>query len=244
MQKKQITILVADNEIETANHFVNLFSNHPNVKQIFLADTVEIALYKIVSDLPDIIFMDFGKHGLDLVDLLRKKEFPCKIVITSNNENYAISAIQNNVYDFLLKPVKLDIVSALINRVLNSKEVRDEKTNKLQFKEEDSKIRLSSVSDYIFVDPKDIVYCESSGSYTKIYLDNGSTELVNYYLGKVSEKLSSARFFRISRFYLINLEKLLKVKKNGGICVLKAGKNKVTLSGTRKSLRNLCNLDF
>ena len=244
MSHKQVTILYVDNEIEFTNHFINLFNDHPSIKQILLADTAEKALYKIVSELPDIVFVDLGKQGIDLSELIIKNKFTCKIVIMSKDKNNALYAIQNNVYDFILKPVKHDIVIEFINQLLNDMEGGTKKIAKWLFKEEDSRIRLSSISDYIFVDPKEIVYCEADGAYTIIHFDNGSSELVNYYLGKVSEKLSSGRLFRISRFYLINLEKLYKVDKIESVCTLIAGKNNVTLSGTKKSLRKICNIEF
>ena len=238
MQGKKLTILIADNDTQSVNHLFSQFGNHPDVKQVLISDTVESTLYRIISDLPDIVFMDLGRQGIDLLELLRKNKFSCNIVITSDSKDSVINAIQNNVYDFLLKPAEYEAVNAIISQALEN-ELCEKKTSRLFENGGYIKLRLSTSSGYTFVDPKEIVYCESDGQYTKIFLDNGSSELVNYYLGKVSSKLPSTRFFRISRFYLINLEKLLKVNKMEGFCVLMSGKGKITLEGTRKYLRDL-----
>ena len=244
-QGKLLTILIADNDTQSVNHLSSQLSDQSGVKQVLTSNTVESTLYRIISDLPDVVFMDLGRQGIDLLELLRKNKFFCKIVITSDSEDSVINAIQNNVYDFLLKPVEYEAVSAIINQTFENKnELCERKTSRLFENDGYIKLRLSTSSEYIFVDPKEIVYCESNGQYTKIFLNNGSSELVNYYLGKVSGKLSPARFFRISRFYLINLEKLLKVNKMEGFCILMSEKGKITLEGTRKYLRNLCGLDF
>ena len=241
MSGKPLTLLMADSNIESISSLITQVEVHPDIKQILVADTIELALYRIVTDQPDMVFVDLGKQGFDLLDILRKNNIQCKVVITNSNINTAISAIQNNVYDFLLKPMEYEAVIRLVNQVLET--VKDNKSNQL-VPEEESKIRLSTVSDYIFVDPKEIVYCAANGSYTKIFMDNGSSEFVNYYLGKVSKKLSSERFYRISRFYLINVEKLYKINKYDGYCTLTLGDDRITLPGTKKSLRNLCNIDF
>ena len=236
---------MADSNIESISDLVARLHSHPDIKQILLSDTVESTLYKIISDLPDITFMDLGKQGFDLLELLRKNNFSFKIVITGEDKNSAIKAIQSNIYDFLLKPVKYESVIAIINQVLDPDKKSDEKRANKQFvKDEDLKLRLSSVTEYIFVDPREIVYCESSGSYTRIFMDNGSSELVNYYLGKVISKLPTTRFYRISRFHMINLEKLLKINRNEGSCILMMGKEKITIQGAKKNIRDLCNIDF
>ena len=77
-----------------------------------------MALEEIEKKKPDILFTDIrmpGYSGLELLELLRKKELQTKVILISGYAEfeYAQSAIRNGAYDYLLKPiVRADIQSA------------------------------------------------------------------------------------------------------------------------------------
>ena len=69
-----------------------------------------MALEEIEKKKPDILFTDIrmpGYSGLELLELLRKKELQTKVILISGYAEfeYAQSAIRNGAYDYLLKPM-------------------------------------------------------------------------------------------------------------------------------------------
>lgn len=82
-----------------------------------------MALEEIEKKKPDILFTDIrmpGYNGLELLELLRKKEFDTKVVLISGYAEfeYAQSAIRNGAYDYLLKPIDQDKLQTVLERIL------------------------------------------------------------------------------------------------------------------------------
>lgn len=82
-----------------------------------------MALEEIEKKKPDILFTDIrmpGYNGLELLELLRKKELETKVVLISGYAEfeYAQSAIRNGAYDYLLKPIDQDKLQTVLERIL------------------------------------------------------------------------------------------------------------------------------
>lgn len=82
-----------------------------------------MALEEIEKKKPDILFTDIrmpGYNGLELLELLRKKELDTKVVLISGYAEfeYAQSAIRNGAYDYLLKPIDQDKLQTVLECIL------------------------------------------------------------------------------------------------------------------------------
>ena len=82
-----------------------------------------MALEEIEKKKPDILFTDIrmpGYNGLELLELLRKKELDTKVVLISGYAEfeYAQSAIRNGAYDYILKPIDQDKLQTVLERIL------------------------------------------------------------------------------------------------------------------------------
>ncbi len=111
MKKENIRALIVDDEQDARDILKYYLSDIPELTEIEEASNVEEALYKYIDFGPDIVFLDImmpGRNGADLIELLKRKEPNCHIIIVSGHRDAAIMAIQNNIYDFILKPVKFD----------------------------------------------------------------------------------------------------------------------------------------
>jgi len=79
-----------------------------------------MALEEIEKKKPDILFTDIrmpGYSGLELLELLRKKELQTKVILYAEFE-YAQSAIRNGAYDYLLKPIDQEKLQIVLERIL------------------------------------------------------------------------------------------------------------------------------
>ena len=61
-----------------------------------------------------------GYSGLELLELLRKKELQTKVILISGYAEfeYAQSAIRNGAYDYLLKPIDQEKLQIVLERIL------------------------------------------------------------------------------------------------------------------------------
>ncbi|MGV8091463.1 MAG: LytR/AlgR family response regulator transcription factor [Mangrovibacterium sp.] len=249
MDKDRLKVLIVDDEKDARHLIRHYLKDIPQIALIEEAANVEDALFKVIHFTPDLIFLDIlmpGRDGTELMELLKKRELHCYVVVVSGTEDSAILAIKNNVYEFLLKPVKKEDIEKSIDNFLKKSNVSLKEKLLWILKEMDDglKISISSSNSYILVDPVDIVYCEAYGPYTTLHLENGTTEIANNYLGMLEKNLSDKRFYRISRSYLINLNKLLKINIGDYTCTLVCSKKKIKIKGTKKQLKILSEMDF
>ncbi|MCW0482559.1 LytR/AlgR family response regulator transcription factor [Gaoshiqia sediminis] len=249
MKKITLKALVVDDERDARDLLRYYLAKNPGISAVEVADSAETALIKYLDFAPDIVFLDMvmpGRDGASLIELLKKKDPECNVVIVSAYKDYALKAIENNVYDFVLKPVNLSDIRKLVDkyRLKKSNNLDGKLSKALEMYADGIKIKISSSNSHIVVDPAEVLYCEATGSYTMFHLDNGNKEIVNTYLGRIAEILPSDRFFRLSRSYVINLDKLVEVNRAESSCVLVGDGREVKLVGAQKQIRILCELEF
>ncbi len=119
MSKKQIKTIVVDNEVRALNRMKLLLNHFPEIEILDLIDRADEAVDKIVRSQPDLVFMDIempGKTGLELADEINKHNIETRIIFVSGHDHYAIKAIKNSAFDYLLKPVNIDELKTTIER--------------------------------------------------------------------------------------------------------------------------------
>ena len=72
---------------------------------------------------------------------------------------------------------------------------------------------------------KDIVFCESDGNYTKIYIQEGKPFTFTKTLKDMEELLHESSFYRVHHSYLVNLKQVEKyIRTDGGDIKMSNGK--------------------
>ena len=85
-------------------------------------------------------------------------------------------------------------------------------------------IALPQNGSYVLSDVNDILYCESDGNYTTIYINDGSKYVACRKLKDMEALLPREYFVRIHHGYLVNLFHVIKYYKgDGGQVELKNG---------------------
>lgn len=80
-------------------------------------------IHLIESNHPDVVFLDInmpGMNGFELIEQLSYRDF--YLVFVTAHADYAIKAIKNKAFDYLLKPVDVHELIGCVNRILESKE--------------------------------------------------------------------------------------------------------------------------
>jgi len=154
------------------------------------------ALPFLQQQCPDILFLDIDMPVVSGFNLLDKLDtHPC-VVITSGNTEYAVTAFDYTVTDFLKKPVTADRFKRTIEKANDYISARPEKkdNNNLVLKSDGKFIRLSS---------SDILFIESVGDYVK-YVTPDKKIIVHGTLKGVEESIKDLNFQRVHRSYIVN----------------------------------------
>ena len=201
----------------------------------------EKALHYIKNTQLDCLFLDVEMptmDGFQFLEKLERKDFA--VIITTAYNAYAIKALKKEAIDYLLKPIDSDDLKETIakikkhnSRISNSD--RFEKillnfNNKLIHK----KITINTDGKLVFLEANDILYAESDGNYSTLYLLHNKKIVLTKKLKEVGALLPSDSFFRIHNSYIINLNKIKEFIKIDGYVVLENNK-RIPVSRQRKS---------
>ena len=244
MDKKDFNVLIVDNEPEARSLLRSLLSVIKNVHVVGEADNAEKALYLLVEHYPNLVFLDIKKPDkteIELVQLLRKRNVDVPVVFVSAYEEFAIEAIRNEVFDFILKPIDQNELKKVIEKYqrLDKKDLPAKLMEVLNSIKEESKIRINSNHSYILINPTEIVYCEANEGHTNIYLTNGKTEISNSSLSQIENKIKNFNFYRLGRSVLINKDHVRAINKSTKKCVLKVNNNSWEVNASLKSIKEL-----
>lgn len=235
--------IIIDDEKHCREGLAILLSRHcPEVQVLEQCADAKAAIKTITQLQPDIIFLDIEMPGMNGFEMLEYcSGFDFEIIFTTAYNEYAIKAIRHSALDYLLKPInKNELVEAVQRAGSNKKTAASARItallNALDLKKTTERITVSTLEGLLFIDTREIMYCESESNYTRFHLAGSKPVMVSKTLKKVEELLSgNPDFFRIHQSYLVNLNYIQRyVKGDGGELVMKNGSN-LLVSRKKKS---------
>lgn len=126
-----IKSIIIDDEKEALDRMDSLLAKNDGI-DVVARDTNPESGVDLVSEFnPDLVFIDVempGRTGFDVVQDVRAAGFnPAFIFVTGYNQ-YAIKAIRNAAFDFLLKPVDIDELNEALERFKAAREKTKNRT--------------------------------------------------------------------------------------------------------------------
>lgn len=234
--------VIVDDEIKALQSLTWEFTNFSDEINVIASFTnPHDALEYLEKNTPDCLFLDIEMptmDGFQFIQKLTNKNFP--VVITTAYNQYALKAIKNEALDYLLKPIDTDDLEDTIAKIkkFNNKNFSVEKLEMamLNFNSRSihKRITLNTDGKLIFLESDEILYAESDGNYSTIFLTDGQKIVLTNKLKEVNELLPSDSFFRIHNSYIINLNKIKEFLKTDGYVVLKSN-HKIPVSRQKKS---------
>jgi DNA-binding LytR/AlgR family response regulator len=222
-----LRILVVDDEPEARELLKYMLQESDGVSVIGTAGDVDEALDLLKSEKPHLVLLDIqmpGKDGFQFIEQIQGSAYEPGIIFVTAYEHYAIQAIRNSVFDYILKPVHQEELDGAILRFRTSgRKVQNQELRQLietLRSNGPARIKMNTRSGYMLIDPAEVVFCEADGNYTYIQLTNGTRETTTQNLGSIEELLEGSTFFRASRSYLLNLRFLSRVDRKNSYCLL------------------------
>jgi len=224
---EELKIVLVDDEPEARELLSYMLAGHKGVSVVGTAGNVDEALKLVLRETPHLVLLDIQmpeKDGFHFIEQVHNSGADPGIIFVTAYEHYAIQAIRNSVFDYILKPVHQDELEGAIERFREKgKKVQEKDLQKLVNALRDgspTRIKLNTRSGYVLIDPSEIVYCKADGNYTHIQLTRGSREITTQNLGAIEEILNGNSFFRASRSYLLNLRYISRVDRKSSHCLL------------------------
>ena len=244
---QKLDALIVDDE-EGARKLLNvLLEETLCFNEIRSAKSVASANTELVQFDPDIIFLDIkmpGKDGFSIIHELELKKKKPGIVFVTAYEQYAIQAIKNHPFDYLLKPVNRKELKQCVLKFIESRknnQIPGGIENSINPPEHISRIRVNTRNGTVFINPATILFCKADGNYTTINTGD-KQHLCSMNLGKIEEMLPRKGFKRLGRSYIVNFEYIAVLDRKESKITLTRDNESVTIKISRQHLKDLDSL--
>lgn len=168
---------------------------------------------------PDLILADIRlTDGLSF-DALSRVSVPSPIIFTTAYDEYALRAFKYNSIDYLMKPIDPEELSAAIEKVRRHQPApsSDDTLRQLmeQLQRNSYKYRerflLPWRDGYKSVLVRDINHIGSEEKVTRIFLNDGTSEVIPVSMDSLEAQLNPDLFFRANRQYFVHIDHVLYI---------------------------------
>ncbi|RXR20933.1 response regulator transcription factor [Flavobacterium amnicola] len=192
---------------------------------------------------PDIVFLDIempNHSGLQIAEFLAPNELNFQLIFITAYNEYAVQAFKLSAVDYLLKPIDISEFKSAVEKAKQniqkgniSHKLDDLKKvfNQLSL----NKMVLEVPKGVLFVSHDDIIAFEADGMYTKVFMQDNSTQLICKPLKHFVEQLENKPiFYKPHRSYLINLKFMKELSKKDGYHIIMENNKTIPVAKEKK----------
>lgn len=234
--------IIVDDEFKSRESLKTIIEKFcENLSVLKVCQNGDEAIEAIHSGKPDIVFMDIQLHketGFEILERLDKIEF--ELIFTTAYSEFAIKAFKFSAIDYLLKPIDINDLKVAIEKARKritgniAERIAQLGQNLKSNTFKNSRLAIPATDGLVFVNVDEIIYCEATGNYTNIHMDDGRKFVVSRTLKEYEDLLEGHDFFRIHNSFLINLNSLKKYIRGEGGQVVMSNNQTLDVSKAKK----------
>jgi two-component system LytT family response regulator len=222
----RLRIVVADDERPARSFLVTQLRSFDDVVVVGEAASGREAVTLIERERPDLALLDWQMPELDgigVVKALRKQDMPLVAFVTAYDE-YAVRAFEVNAVDYLLKPVEKARLREALNRAqerMEHAEIVAEQASRVGAAVEayESAVRspyleripVRQREEVLLVPVAQVASIVAEGELLHITTIQKARHTITYRLKDLEQRLDPARFIRLGRGTLANIDLVVKV---------------------------------
>ncbi|MFL9845599.1 LytR/AlgR family response regulator transcription factor [Flavobacterium rhizosphaerae] len=203
--------LIVDDETPAHKAIASHLSKFTDLEHTASAYSGKEALKLLSENHFDIIFLDINMPLISGIELMDMQPVRPLTIITTAHSDYAMNGYDNDVVDYLLKPISFEKFAKAMEKAralydYSKKAVSAEKERFFNCRVNGERLQIP-------VD--DILYFESYGNYLKMYTIKSKRPVVLHgTLVNVLDEVKSPDLIRIHRTYILNRKYVKKVNLN------------------------------
>lgn len=216
MSDIHINCLVLDDE----QHAIDILTEHindtPHLNLVKATTSYKEALAALNNEPVDAIFLDVQMPGINGIEFIKLLSSNYHIVLCSAYPQYAVDGFENDVTDFISKPVTYSrflkstqkIIQAI--KAATAVKITEPDTDSYMFVKNGVKGKVQKVS---FTE---LDYAEVKKNYVCFYQQSG--QIMTYMtISDAEEKLPVKNFLRIHRSFIVNINNIVAIEGNSVI---------------------------
>jgi len=117
-----LSAIIIDDETKALERLKILLSKFSEIGSISTYHNSEEALKEITEHKPDLVFLDIEmpeESGLEVFKEIKRASNLTKVIFYTGHGHYAIKAVNQGAFGYLLKPADIDDLKALLDRYLD-----------------------------------------------------------------------------------------------------------------------------
>ncbi len=246
--------MIVDDEPLARRNIRLLLERDPQIEILEECRDGREAVKAINSLSPDLIFLDIQMPELDGFDVLERvgPERIQAIIFVTAFDQYALKAFDVHALDYLLKPfdderfahalrrakdqIEAREINRLSKRLLALLEEREnQRQSSLQQQNHLTRLMIKVSGRVVLLKVKDIDFIEADGNYAKLHVGR-KAHLLREKLHDLESKLDPAKFVRIHRSTIVNLDRIKEMHPhfNGDYIVVLEDGRQLRLSRSRR----------
>jgi two-component system, LytTR family, response regulator len=213
MSDVKINCLVLDDE----QHAIDVLSSHiadtPYLHLVLATTSQQEALKVLANEAVDLIFLDVQMPGVSGLDFIKVLKGNYHVVFYSAHMQYAVDGFENDVVDFLLKPVTYARFLKATQKAL--KLVKDAHEMVLPEVDEPGYIFVKNgvKGKAVRVSFSDLLYVEAQKNY--VIFNQRQGKVITYMsITDAAAKLPAREFLRVHRSFIVRLGSISMVEGN------------------------------
>lgn len=250
-----LRVVVADDEPIGRQRLVRLLQAEPDTEVVAACADGAEAVEAIREHAPDLVLLDIQMphlDGFEVVAALGDAQQPAVIFVTAHDQ-YAVRAFEVHAFDYLLKPVDHDRLREAIGwavataaripagsttgRILALlEELRDRDGGRGR-----DRLVVRTPERAIFLRTETIDWIEAAGKFVHLHVGR-AVHALRESMAELEQELDSARFLRISRSAIVNLDRVQEVQpwfQGDYVLILTDGTRLTSTRGYRENMRRL-----
>jgi two-component system LytT family response regulator len=163
------------------------------------------ALDFLTANKVDIVFLDIEMPKLSGVELIECMPYKPAVILVSAYNNFGFEAYQNDVIDYLLKPVSYPRFLKAVNKAIKY----------LAYEQiaEYTEIELRHEGVLRKINTEDLVYIQSIGNYIKLFFEKEKPLLIQQTMKYIESLLPPSYFVRVHKSYIVKRNCISSVSK-------------------------------
>ncbi|MEJ6001674.1 LytR/AlgR family response regulator transcription factor [Paucibacter soli] len=210
----RLTALLVDDEALARRLLREFLKPHADIEVVGECADGEAALQALETLAPDLVFLDIQMPRLSGLELLRLSGREHGVIFTTAHEAHALQAFELHAVDYLLKPfsqARFDRALAQARKLLP---LATPGLRQLVAASSPQRIVVRERQQVHVIKPDELLCAEAQDDYVCIHLAERSL-LKTQTLAEFEAGLDPKRFVRVHRSWLINLDQLLQIERQG-----------------------------
>lgn len=199
--------IVVDDDLMARKSIDRLCEKNDHLRLIGSFENGNDALAFMEKEAVDLLFLDIEMPELSGIELLNRLPILPMIIFTTSKTEYAFDAFEFQAIDYIKKPVTAQRFEQAVTKAYETAKKRQSyqtQTNDLYVREDGRFIRVSC---------DEVLFFENVGDYVRVKTTKGQY-IIHGTLKSIDEKLNDARFLKIHRSFIVNLDKIKDIEEN------------------------------